>query len=79
MCIRTTSLAVGVHGPTTPVTHAISRKDTFKDKKLIESCCVVFAGGEILASRVPFYGTKDAGARIVASIEEDVQTVQIFH
>ena len=44
------------------------------------------AGGEMLASRVPVYGTKDARrglrdkrcrSRIVASIEEHVQTVQI--
>ena len=50
-------------------TRAISRTVTSKGKKLIESCCIVFrlkvlpegvAGGEILASRVPVYGTKDA-------------------
>ena len=42
MRIRTISFAVGVHRFTCPVTHAISQTDTFKDQKLIESCCIVF-------------------------------------
>ena len=37
-----TSFARGVHRLTSPFTHAISRTDTFKGKKLIESSCVVF-------------------------------------
>ena len=41
MWIRTISFAVGVHKLTSPSTHVISRTDTFKDKKLIESCCIV--------------------------------------
>ena len=32
----------GVHKPASSFTHAISRTDTFKDKKLIGSCCIVF-------------------------------------
>ena len=32
--------AVGVHKLTSPFTDAISRLDTSKEKKLIESCCV---------------------------------------
>ena len=36
------------------------------------------AGGSILASRVPIYGTKDAGRGIVAPIEQHLQTVQIL-
>ena len=54
MWICTILFAVGVLRHTSPYTHAISRMDTFKDKGSIESCC-------ILASRVPVYGTKDAG------------------
>ena len=42
MWIRTMSFAVGVLRPTSSLTHAISRMDTFKGKKLIESCCIVF-------------------------------------
>ena len=71
MWIRTILFAVGVRRLTFPFTRTISRTDTSKDKKLIESCCIVFrlegipeegvASGAILASRVPIYGTKDAG------------------
>ena len=70
MWIRTISFAVGVHRHTSPFTHANSRTDTFKGEELIESCCIVFqpkvsqegiAGGEMLASRVPVFGTKDGG------------------
>ena len=71
MWIRTVSFVVGAHRPTSPFILAILRTDTSKGKKSIESYCVVFqpkgipeegiAGGEILASRVPVYGTKDAG------------------
>ena len=71
MWIPTISFAVGVHRLTSPFTRAISRTNTFKGKKLIEPCCIVFqlkvsqkkgnAGGEILVSRVPVYGAKDAG------------------
>ena len=39
--IRTILFAVGVLRLVSPFTHAISRTDTFKDKKLIESCCIV--------------------------------------
>ena len=42
MWIRTTLFGFGVLRLTSPFTHAISRMDTFKDKKLIESCCVAF-------------------------------------
>ena len=42
MWIRTILFAVGVLRLMSPFTHAISRTDTFKDKKLIESCCIVF-------------------------------------
>ena len=42
MWIRTISFAVDADGPTSPFTHAISRTDTFKGKKLIESCRIVF-------------------------------------
>ena len=75
MWIRTMLFAVGVHRLTSPFTPAISRTDTFEDKKLIESCCIEFQlmvpeegikGGEILASRVPICGTKDARTRVVA-------------
>ena len=38
MWIRTISFAVGAHRLTSPFIHAISRTDTFKGKKLIESC-----------------------------------------
>ena len=38
MWIRTISFAVGVHSLTSPFIHTISRTDTFKDKKLNESC-----------------------------------------
>ena len=41
MWIGTISFAVGVHKLTSPSTHAISRTDISKDKKLIESCCIV--------------------------------------
>ena len=72
MWIRRMLFAVGVRGLTSPFTPAISRTDTFEDKKLIESCCIEFQlvvfqkeelikGGEILASCVPICGTKDAG------------------
>ena len=84
--IRTILLAVGVHKLTSPFTHAVSRMDTSKDKKFIESCFIRIpaegipeegiAGGEMLASRVPAYGTKDAGRG--TEDEEHVQTVQIF-
>ena len=36
------AFAVGAHRLPSPFTHAISRTDTFKGKKLIESCCIVF-------------------------------------
>ena len=42
MWSRTVSFAAGAHKPTSPFTHATSRMDTFKDEKLIESCCTVF-------------------------------------
>ena len=42
MWTRTISFAVGAHRLTSPFTHAISRLDTSKGKKLIESCCIVF-------------------------------------
>ena len=42
MWIRTILFAVGVLRPTSSLIHAILRMDTFKDKKLIESCCIVF-------------------------------------
>ena len=72
MWIRTISFAVGAHRPTSPLTHAISRTDTFKDKKLIESSCSVFqlkvsqkkeVQAEKLWPRVlhPFMAQKDAG------------------
>ena len=71
MWIRTISFAVGVHRLTFPFTRAISRTDTFMDKKLIESCCTVFQlkvfqKKELQAerfwhSRVPIYGARDAG------------------
>ena len=41
MWIRTILFAVGVHRLMFPSTRAISQTDTFKDKKLIESCCIV--------------------------------------
>ena len=78
MWIRTKSFAGGVHKLTSPFTHAVSRTDTAKDKKSIESCCIVspaesipeegIAGGTILASRVPVYGTKDARAEAMNSV-----------
>ena len=70
MWIRTTSFAVGVHKFTSPSSRLISRLDTSKDKELFESFCTVFQlkvsqkkrlGEEILASRVPVYGTTNAG------------------
>ena len=42
MWIHTISFAVGVHKLTSPSTRATSRMDTSKDKKIIESCCIVF-------------------------------------
>ena len=42
MWIPTISFAVGVHRLTSPFTRAISRTNTFKGKKLIEPCCIVF-------------------------------------
>ena len=42
MWIRAISFAVVVHKLTSPSTPAISRMDTSKDKKPIESCCIVF-------------------------------------
>ena len=41
MWIRIILFAVGVLRLTSPFTHANSRMDTLKDKKLIESCCIV--------------------------------------
>ena len=40
--IRTILFAVGAHNPASSVTHAILRTDTFKGKKSIESCYIVF-------------------------------------
>ena len=50
--IRTISFAVGAHRPTSPFTHAISRTDTSKGKKLIESCCTVFQKKELQADQM---------------------------
>ena len=87
MWIRTISFAVGAHRPTSPFTHAISRTDAFKGKKLIESCCTVFhlkvfqkrnsrrRDFGLTCSRLRY---KRCRTRIVASIEEHVQTVHIF-
>ena len=41
MWIRTVPFAVGVHRLKFPSTRAISRTETFKDKKFVESCCIV--------------------------------------
>ena len=70
MWIRPILFAVDVRKLTSPFTHAISRLDTFKDKKLMESCCIEFQlkvsqkkelqAGAVLASRVPVHGTKGA-------------------
>ena len=86
MWIRIISFAVGVHRLTSPFTHAISRTDTFKGKKLIESCCAVFqlksiseegiAGSAILGLACSNLWCKRCRTRIVASIEDHVQTVQ---
>ena len=71
MCIRTISFVVGAHRPTSPFSLAILRTDTSKGKQLIEILLYRItaegipeegiAGGEIWASRVPVYGTKEAG------------------
>ena len=42
MWIATIYFAVGMHKLTSPFTHAISRTNTPKDKKSIESCCIAF-------------------------------------
>ena len=87
MWIRTISFAVGAHRPTSPFTHAISRTDAFKGQKLIESCCTVFhlKVSQKRNSRRRDFGLtcsrlryKRCRTRIVASIEEHVQTVHIF-
>ena len=65
--IPTISFSVGVHKLTSPFTYAISRTDTPKDKKSIESCCIVFRKKELQVepfgvSRLPIYGTMGARA-----------------
>ena len=70
MWIRTMLFAVGADKLTSPPTHPISRMDTSKDKKIDRILLYRvpaegiteegIAGGEILASRVPVNGTKDA-------------------
>ena len=42
MWIRTVLFAVGVQRLMFPFMHAMSRTEPFEDKKLIESCCIVF-------------------------------------
>ena len=42
MWTRTILFAVGVRKLMSPFTDAVSRMNTFKDKKLIEFCCIVF-------------------------------------
>ena len=74
MWIRTILFAVGVRRLMFPFMHAISRTDTFKDKKLIEPYCIVFQlkvfQKELQAERFWHH------VRIAASIEENVQRVQ---
>ena len=42
MWIFTVPYAVGIHELTSSFTHAVSRTDTPKEKKLIESCSIIF-------------------------------------
>ena len=42
MWIFTIPFAVGMHEFTSSFTHAISRTDAPQEKKLIESCCIIF-------------------------------------
>ena len=71
MWIRTILFAVGVHRLMFPTTRAISRTDTFQGQEVNRILLYKIpaqgipeegsTGGEILASRLPVYGTKDAG------------------
>ena len=75
----TVSFTVGVDKLTSPFTHAVSRTDTFKVKKSIESGCIVF---RLKVSQQKDCWRSNVGVFlstvVVASIEEHVQTVEIF-
>ena len=79
MWILTLSVAVGVHKHTSPFTHAISRTDISKHKKLMESRCAIFRKERMRVERFwlrvyPFTELKGARAGVMNVVLQKLST-----